>query len=782
MMVHWFKKHPKFLETESKALSNNGNYKELLQKRDNFFVSHGYILVRYNGLHKHPVLIFYLNSTPYSIPEVYPLSRELTEAEVVAIALEGQGKIPQDAIKQYYEYRHQNGSGLLCILEHDNLDSGSEFYNIDTIINRVRDWYKGHITREFPPDSEEVDLAAHFNNLNTQLRFIYPADFLSQEVIEGDFLGVSVHTDRGNEEQPRGTYWGARLTGCNENNIFIDRDADIHKYLASAGFEKATDFQTKKQLLDTHIKNGDFLSGYWFEVNAEPKPFKTFEQLVTIIGNGSKEDGLKRLAKHCANTLKTVPKTLVFAIRYKNRKNNSEFQVFTVHKIAQSTPVTLFEGDEEIIKTAVVNYEEVKAVKCEKFTADSYFQRNGKKVDQTLLSEQVINIIGVGAIGSEVADIINKAGVGYINLIDNQFQAAHNAVRHLAGINSMGIPKVHAVKTILESHNVFNSVRTFIDNIKTLEVGLALPDHSISISSIADDNTEGFLNEQAVIYGRTVYYIRAIRGGKAARIFRVKPGKDACFYCLQLHREDDQYFVDIPASQDYPTLRNECNNPIRPASAADLKLIAALSSGLVLNQLQEDSDINHWIWSTEIITGTPIDTAYKMYPQTIPVHAACPYCNDHKPMAVTIDEKVLNDMKQQVANKKGTETGGVLVGYIDNQVCHITHASGAGPKAVEKRNGFEKDIEYCQAFIDELYAKHDNKAVYVGEWHSHPNQDNRPSGIDLNSLNNIAMQKNYLLEKPVMIIFSSEGEPSCTVHPAGKLFYNVPLTINSNVE
>ncbi len=774
-MIQWFKKHPTFLVAESKALAKSGNYKELLQKRDSFFVSHGNILVRYNGLQKHPILVFYLNSTPYSIPEIYPLSRQLTDAEVESIASKGQTEIPVNAIKHYYEYRHQNGNGALCILEQDNLDTGSEFYTIETILNRVREWYEAHITGEFPPDSEEIELFAHFNNINQDLKIIYSKEFLNNGIYEGDFIAAAVSHVTGNQDYPMGVYLGVRLSGVNNAGIFVEDSEKIHSHLKEDGFNTALDFETKKDLLERYCDEGKYLTGCWFDIEAEPRPFKSFTQLIELIGNGEYESGLVRLSKYCTLPIKQLAPTLTIAVRYKNRRQEYEFQMFTVHKNAQSGNVIIGTDDLESVRTGVKDYEEVKAVRCEKFTDDTYFQRNSKRADRQILSKKIVNIIGAGAIGSEVADILAKAGVGHMILVDSQVMDAHNSVRHLVGMDATGVQKVEAVKSVLEKHNPFIIVQPVATNIKTIEIGYHLPDKSISISSIADDNIEGFLNEQAVLYNKTVYYIRALRGGKTGRIFRVIPGKDACFYCLQLHRDDGQYFIDIPADSDFPTLQNECNNPIRPASAADLKLIAALGSGIIIKQLQNNSDENHWIWSTEGIDGTPINEPYKLYQQIIPIHAECPFCNDKNPVKVEINENLLAQLSSWVIAKSGIETGGVLAGFIEGDTYYITHASDAGPNAIETPNKFEKDIEYCQNFLDELYQKYGEKARYIGEWHSHPGSDNTPSTTDLDSLHNIANQKNYLIDKPIMMIFSATGDPACTAHPAGKRFYSVPL-------
>jgi Prokaryotic homologs of the JAB domain len=63
----------------------------------------------------------------------------------------------------------------------------------------------------------------------------------------------------------------------------------------------------------------------------------------------------------------------------------------------------------------------------------------------------------------------------------------------------------------------------------------------------------------------------------------------------------------------------------------------------------------------------------------------------------------------------------------------------------------------------------------VGEWHSHPTNNNSPSVTDLTSLARVSQQPNYLTTQPVMVIMSRAGEPACTVHPANGASYEVIL-------
>ncbi|ULT38547.1 Mov34/MPN/PAD-1 family protein [Niabella defluvii] len=373
-----------------------------------------------------------------------------------------------------------------------------------------------------------------------------------------------------------------------------------------------------------------------------------------------------------------------------------------------------------------------------------------------------------------------KAGIGYISLVDDQRLSAHNAIRHIAGIDMTDEFKVFAVAELLRQHNHYITVHPLPFNLFNFEYNY-LPDQSLSISTVADDYAELFVNEQMVISNRTVFYARALRGGKAARIFRVIPGKDACFYCLSLYRNDKKEFIDIPEDADYPTLKNECNNPIRPASAADMKLAASFVSQMVIDHLQNGtSESNHWIWTSEVIPATPLVKANSMYDHFISPHPGCPYCNNSQRKTLSIPAHVFDSMQSLVSQNPLIETGGVA-GYTDEDGnVIITHASGPGPKAVQLATRFEKDVQFCQQFLDDLFISSSRKYVYVGEWHSHPSKDNRPSGLDIKSLSEISVEKNYLTTCPAMIILSNTGKPSCTFHPAGKSYYYTELNINND--
>jgi len=780
--MYWFKKHPDYFRQESRELASNPNYKELFQERDEFFVSHGYIITRLDTSRRHPILIVYPEGTPYQLPAVFPLKRALSHDEVKAVA--GGQQIPADAIEYFYGLRHQNGGGNLCFVEWETFDEGGVFFGIGSIIQRVTEWYKGHITGQFPPDSQEVEFCAHFNNVSRDFRLLYPLPFVENDNVKGEFYATQYFKlPKELSKLPIGAlYLGTYITGVTEAGIATEqpRELSVPDWIREEGLATTLDVETKPDLITRLCDEGRLKAGIWFSVDSEPAPFVHFNELLAIIGNGSVDAGVARVHSIAFNKIKSLPSELLLGIRFPNRRGEPEFQAFIATKKANPDGLPIGCPELETLTAALANYESIAAVNCERFSEEIFFQRNSSRADRSLLQGQTITLLGAGALGGEIGDCLAKAGVGGMWIVDNQTVAVQNVVRHVSGLEDVGKSKTFAVAEILRSHNPFLGVIVQVEkNITHRGVFEHLPGHSVFVSTIADDNVEGYINEMAVETGRTVFYARTLRGGKAARIVRVIPGQDACLNCLRLYRGEAGNSVYIPLDPTLPTIRNECNNPVLPASAADLKLIASLTSRIVIDFLHDNAkESNHWIWTTEAIAGTAFEEPYKLHEQRLAPHPDCQICSGSDATIVHITPEVLETLKERVVRKARTETGGVLAGYrSDDGDVFITHASDAGPNAVEKSDRFEKDIQFCQQFLNNLLEEYGDKAIYLGEWHSHPNENNRPSQMDISSLSAISQQKEYLTDKPVMVIFTRSGNPSCSLHPAGKLHSHVELRV-----
>ena len=639
-------------------------------------------------------------------------------------------------------------------------------------------------TGNLPPDSPEVELFAHFREKDLSKEILIPEPFLTTDLKQGEFYCVLFsHVYPTSNIRERRIYIGALLQGENAGGFRVD-PVEYRNAMNNMpdGINSPLDLVAKQELIREQVKENKMIEGFWWDIEHRMKPIQDINGFARLVGDGDEGVGYTRIQHIVNNTFYSLPEIAHFAIRFLNKRDEREWQIFTLKKKDIVTSPPIFGSDDINDFVELFNNYTLTAIRCREVTERRHHLRNSGLAQRDVLKENTVNVIGCGALGGEIADIISKAGIGSLRLVDHDIIRMDNAVRHVVGANKVGLLKVHALWLHIFYHNPFVETSSFPYDI--MRIGLNHYFSSgIGISTIADDNVEGYLNEQAIINNKTIFYSRALRGGKVARIFRVQPGVDACFHCLSIYSDEgNELFTSIPEDSNLPTITNECNNPIRPASAAEMKLIASLTSKLVLDHLQQSNGANnHWIWSTEHIEGVAASkvTPYMVKASTIPPHPSCQYCQPVEQLTAVINADILERMKVETRKDPSIETGGILLGEIRNGTLQINFASGPGPKAKQTHSIFEKDIEYCQQYINEKYQQHGTQAAYIGEWHYHPSTDNSPSGTDLNSLTEIANHQGYLTINPVMIILSNEELPSCTIHPASQRFYFTDLIISN---
>jgi len=783
-MSWWFKRHPELLTRECQKLNSNSNYKEYLRSRINLLVSVGEIIVRLNETYKYPIIIIYPESTPYKLPYVIPLTSLLNKDELNEVS----SNTSQKAIKiindknkvKYLNFWHQNTDGTICLLEADNLEKYGEFFSVKEVINRTRDWLAGIKTGKLPMDSPEVEIYVHFRNKELSKEILVPPIFLQKKLYQGEFYCIHMTTTYSNIDNLKKDYYlGTVITGVNRNGIQIDSDvySDLSSLLPK-GFNSFIDLIAKRELLERKISEGKIIEGFWWNTNKNINLIQTINDFAEEIGEGDIENGFNRLQELIGDFI-FKQRPVIIAIRFLNKKNELQWQTFILKRDQAIVIPNVGNHSQIEFKELITNNYKLCAIRNSEFSENKHHLRNTKRANRNILKEKTVNVIGCGALGSEFSDTIGKAGIGNIVLIDYERLDIENSIRHVLGINNMGIFKIDGLRQHIKNHNPFVNIELKLHDVTNGTINDYFIDAGVGVSTIGDDNVEGFLNEQALINKKVMFYCRALRGGKAARIFRVIPGEDACFYCLNLFSDErNENFIKINADDNLPTITNECNNPIRPSSAADLKLISSFLSQIVLDYFQDASQPNnHWIWSKESLnndSNTNIP-ANQLIESNIPPHQNCPYCRQPTKLSVNVKEEILEFMKQEISINNEVETGGILLGEFNNNSVLVNYASGPGPKAIKEKSKFLKDKEYCQKFIDKKYMQHRDIASYIGEWHYHPSTSNKPSNRDLKSLSNIANGQGYLTENPIMIILSNEGKASCTVHPARNPYYYVDL-------
>lgn len=103
------------------------------------------------------------------------------------------------------------------------------------------------------------------------------------------------------------------------------------------------------------------------------------------------------------------------------------------------------------------------------------------------------------------------------------------------------------------------------------------------------------------------------------------------------------------------------------------------------------------------------------------------------PPTVFIDRQALEVITaESSAAPRGSETGGILLGWGDNSPdFHVMRAGTPGPQAIHEVDRFLRDLDHATKLAAQAWQ--DLNAVWIGEWHTHPDAALTPSPADLAS-------------------------------------------------
>lgn len=105
-------------------------------------------------------------------------------------------------------------------------------------------------------------------------------------------------------------------------------------------------------------------------------------------------------------------------------------------------------------------------------------------------------------------------------------------------------------------------------------------------------------------------------------------------------------------------------------------------------------------------------------------------------VTVKIKEAVLIEMLEFKQDKiEKPESGGILIGFcIEDNSFTITNITTPSAQDVSSRCNYIRTKENAQKAIDKHFTESKNKKIYLGEWHTHPENIPTPSFLDKKSI------------------------------------------------
>ena len=102
-------------------------------------------------------------------------------------------------------------------------------------------------------------------------------------------------------------------------------------------------------------------------------------------------------------------------------------------------------------------------------------------------------------------------------------------------------------------------------------------------------------------------------------------------------------------------------------------------------------------------------------------------------ITLTIEVDVINKFLEFAQNTNfKPESGGILMGYyIDEYSFIITDISTPTDDDICSRYNFIRSHKSAQRFIRKKFRESKGKKIYLGEWHTHPENCPTPSNVDI---------------------------------------------------
>ncbi|MBP0726124.1 ThiF family adenylyltransferase [Bacillus sp. RG28] len=145
-------------------------------------------------------------------------------------------------------------------------------------------------------------------------------------------------------------------------------------------------------------------------------------------------------------------------------------------------------------------------------------------------------IIGLGALGSSISEMLVRAGIGHITLVDRDYVEWSNLQRQVLYTEDDAknkLPKAIAAKNRLSQINSEINITSHVSDINGLNIEELIKDQSVIIDATDNFETRMIINDAAVKHGIPFIYGACV--ASYGLTFPIIPGKTPCLHCLINH-------------------------------------------------------------------------------------------------------------------------------------------------------------------------------------------------------------------------------------------------------
>ena len=193
---------------------------------------------------------------------------------------------------------------------------------------------------------------------------------------------------------------------------------------------------------------------------------------------------------------------------------------------------------------------------------EDFLQRNVKGISEKLKKVKVC-ILGLGGLGSNVAVLLARAGIGYLKLVDFDIVEASNLNRQQYRISHINMKKVEALKSIIKEMNPFVEVDILDIKVSKENIHSIVGDIEIVVEAFDRAETKAMLMEELLTNtNKIVVSASGMAGLGSANEIVTKKIKDN-FYLVGDNYSDYEEYLGIMSTRVMICAAHQANMVLR---------------------------------------------------------------------------------------------------------------------------------------------------------------------------------------------------------------------------
>ena len=209
--------------------------------------------------------------------------------------------------------------------------------------------------------------------------------------------------------------------------------------------------------------------------------------------------------------------------------------------------------------------------------------------DSELLRGRNAVLFGAGALGGHVAVTLAESGIDSLRIVDGELLSPGNVVRHIAGHDQVGGPKVNGVEAVIRNHAPWSKVESVAPPVNpygSQEIAQLVENADVVIDATGNDAFVHPVARVAEVLGKPLVSGALFRGGFIGRVQRKALDADAP---ITSRTESPEYPIVPPGEPAVDLAEPDlgCSAPVNNAPPASVLACASLIAQAAIDILTE---------------------------------------------------------------------------------------------------------------------------------------------------------------------------------------------------